>query len=1000
VVRQNQLAFLGGSRYGSGLPALLLARLALAGESGCNRDDLTAAFWPGDDPAAARPRLRQILLHARRALAEAGLDPTILQSDRNTIRFDFTRITLDIAEFQAALKNSDWTRADTLYTGDFLPGHSDSVITAEREHLRMAHRSALRHLTEIYERAGERERALQTAARHAALEPYDDEAGLRLLRLLIQTGNVAEAHHHYRRLKRRLRTGNSERLLPEARKQVRQWFAEAARTARTTVPPEPVEDRGPGATVPFVRPTDPLQFLPAVVSRFFGRETEIRQILALLRPQENRLLTLIGPAGSGKSRLALEIARRMASERTPYFVSLADITNYSQFGGKMIRALNVPRDPSLPPLDQIIQVLRHSERPPLVILDNVEHLLEQPEFRAAFGSLLAAVPELQFLGTSRQPLEIAGEREFTVSPLPLPEPWDSESVTTTLLQASPATALFIDRIQAVRPGFQVTTRNAHAIAALCHQLDGLPLALEIVATWARILTPAQMLTQLTQAESRRSLLTSRRPSASDSPRHASLQAAIDWSYRRLSPEEQHFFVQLPVFRGGFTVEAAAAISDAPQALPFLATLQERSFVQVTEHPSLSGEPVVRYRLLTTIREFGREQLSPEENERLFHRHAQYYVDLAERAEREMLRPDQILWGERLHSEIDNIRTVGARCLVGSVDLSLGLRLGGALWRFYSMSHYVREGREFLQSFLRLAPPPTAPLPGRAKTLFTLSNLAFYQGDAEEGIRYARECIAVPHLPEDAWIVAFAQTWLGVMLFFCGRFDEARQELSLGLRQSQAVGEDWLVGYALMQSGLCAFFTGNYENVTHYCEESLIRVERLQEKILAGLNFLVLGLYYYYVTGNSQLSEDYCRRSIAHFAATNDVWVFMLVRCQFAFVLTREGRLSEAKAIHEDVVVRFEKLGDPHGMAQGLEGLGEIAALEGDDTNAALLWGAAQERRQQITIPVWPFLRPFRETVVSKTRARLGEEAFRAIQARGRTLSLEELRIPVNTNGQN
>ena len=964
------LGFLGSTRFGSGFSARLLLRLALAGDAGCSRDALVSAFWPGIEFRIARPRLRQALLRARTSLTEAGIDPCVILAEPDHLRFAPESVTTDIAVFREVIRQRNWSHADTVYVGDLMPGVSDPVISPERDSLRKAYLQVLRELSGQHEMAGEFTRALQAAVRYAALEPFEVEIALRVLRLMLRAGHLQAARNQYRTLRQNQKSGDSERLTASQRDQVRQWFGPALRDARARLSPA-------------VRTSIRSPSLPPILNRFFGREREIREVTALLGSHENRLVTLIGPAGSGKTRLAVEVARARETDEDVFFVGLADITEPYQFGGKIIRALSVPRNPAQTAMVQTVEILNRRESPTLLILDNLEHLLHHPEIRGEIQTLLSEVPRLRLLTTSRQKLQVDGEQEIAVAPLPIPRTDDEES---------PAVALFTDRMQAVRPEFRLTEGNAASVAALCRSLDGLPLALEIVATWAKTLTPMQMLDQMKRAERRPALLTSRRPRAFDSARHLSLQAAIAWSYDSLPPEIRRFFAGLQVFRGGFTAEAAADICREPSAAAFLEVLRERSFVTVSERTTAGGAVLPRFRILETLREFGREQTSAAETDTLRLRHAAYYASFAERAEREMLRPDQTLWNERLRDDLDNIRAVAASCRMSRIPVTLGLRLGGALWRFLSMSHYVREGREFLQDILSLVPPSAEnePFPGRAKALFALSNLSFYQGDAPAGIRYARESVAVPALPEDAWIRAFAQTWLGVMLFLCGSFDDARRELEIGLAASRVVGDDWLVGYALMQSALLGVFTGCYENVLAYSEESLQRVDRIGEKVLAGLNYVVLGLYHYYVQQDAERSEAFCRRSLENFAATEDIWLAALGRCQFGLILTREGRYAEAEALHRESSRSYEALGDPHGLAQGLEGLGETAAAQNDFLRAARFWGAADERRRRCGIAVWPFLLPYRETLLAKTRAALGTDAFSVAFEQGRSLPLETL----------
>jgi predicted ATPase len=347
--------------------------------------------------------------------------------------------------------------------------------------------------------------------------------------------------------------------------------------------------------------------LPVPVTRFFGREEEIERIKALLCPPETRLVTLTGLGGAGKTRLALEVAGRLR-ERFPgpvYFVALADLTRAGGIPDAILDALGLPRFANVPPPVQVTNAL-HRQRS-LLVLDNFEHLIE--EGALYLRDLLAGVPSLTCLVTSRQRLGIAGEREFPVLPLPTPrqQPGPSTPQTTAQERLTPeqlagfaSVALFADRAPAARPDFEVTTGNGADVAALCRRLEGIPLAIELAAARAKALTPAQMLSQL---DRRFDFLVSRQQDAV--PRHRTLRAALDWSCDLLPAPVARFFGRLSVFRGGWTLEAAEAVGEvtAALALDYLEQLQDGSLVVAEER-----EGGMRFRMLETVRERAAEML--------------------------------------------------------------------------------------------------------------------------------------------------------------------------------------------------------------------------------------------------------------------------------------------------------------------------------------------------------------------------------------------------------
>jgi predicted ATPase/DNA-binding SARP family transcriptional activator len=537
--------------------------------------------------------------------------------------------------------------------------------------------------------------------------------------------------------------------------------------------------------------------LPLHLTPFFGREAEVAQLCSALghqftasdgaRPSESReriaagrrLVTLTGPGGSGKTRLALEMVRapRQGFAGAVCFVSLVDLTDPGLLPERIRDALGLARPSEGDPLEQVVAFLcsRTAETQPfLLLLDNFEQLLTAPpepgkpgtsDGGAVVWRLLERVDHLQVLVTSRQRLGLPGEREFPVAPLPVPgvQAGSTRSAGTrsgvqenrpehlNTLSACASVQLFVDRAQAVRPEFQLTIGNATAVAKLCQRLEGLPLAIELAAARAAVLTPEQMLKHLEQREGARWAMLVGRQRAAD-PRHHSLRAALDWSYQLLTPELQRFFARLSVFRGGWTAEAAEAVCEEPRALEYLEQVRGCSLVQATEtaggirsfgeHPGC-GEVVMRFHLLETLREYGADQLAVDERAAAAQRHARFFLALAETAEREMAQGDQRLWLDRLEREHDNLRAALAGA-VESGEIELGLRLGSALEEFWSRRGYLKEGRDQLLRLLA-HPAGAAPTAARARALSVtglLMGLQTYPCDLQPPRRWHAESLAI------------------------------------------------------------------------------------------------------------------------------------------------------------------------------------------------------------------------------------------------------------------
>ena len=426
--------------------------------------------------------------------------------------------------------------------------------------------------------------------------------------------------------------------------------------------------------------------LPMQITRFFGRNGEIEQLHRLLVEEGIRLLTLTGPGGSGKTRLAIEAARGLLSHwrDAVWFVPLADISDPAFIFPTIRDTLKLPTMPNASPQEQLVEAL--AAQPALLLLDNFEQLVE--EGAACVQELLEWLPSLTILVTSRQVLNVQGEREFAVLPLPVP----AEDTAAAQLREFSSTALFIDRAQAARVDFRVDERNARAVAAVCRRLDGIPLAIELAAARSLVLSPVQMLEKL---KDRLDLLSTRQRGIPE--RHRTLRAAIEWSYGLLSAELQRFFARLSVFRGGWTIEAAEAVCEEPDALDFLTRLRECSLI-VTEERESACE--IRFRMLETLREYAASQLTVEDHAARERRYAAHFERLAEEAEPHLHGPEQTVWLERLECEQDNFRAVLAWTLDHDPDAAL--RCAAALSPFWETRGHYAEGRSWLERALSIA----------------------------------------------------------------------------------------------------------------------------------------------------------------------------------------------------------------------------------------------------------------------------------------------------------
>ena len=514
--------------------------------------------------------------------------------------------------------------------------------------------------------------------------------------------------------------------------------------------------------------------LPLQFTRFFGREGEITHIAALLAAPDTRLVTLSGPGGVGKTRLALKAVQQVAdhSGGLVCFVPLADLSDAHLIPDAVAAALGLARTDDAAPLDEVTAAL--SDLPPaLLVLDNFEQLVERGA--PLVLSLLTCLPTLTCLVTSRRRLGLPGEHEVPVLPLPVPPPPNAPETPAQVSQAA-AVRLFVDRAQAARPDFQLTRGNAVAVSSLCRHLEGIPLALELVAARAMALSPAQMDERLAH---RFEVLTSRRGDKND--RHRSLWAAVAWSYDLIPALLQRFFAGLSVFRGGCTAEAAAAVCEEPSALEFLTQLRERSLVTV-EHGG--AEP--RFRLLETLREFAEEQLDPEDRAWLRVRHGEHFTALAQSAAVALRGPHQDQWLERLSADEDNLRAAHDTAHAGTDTEGTELRLAAALTQFWAMRGYLREGGGRLRAALeRGADTPPAL---RTAALHGASFLAYRQGDYPATQTHSEATLRCWD-PGDPVGPLKSRQMLANALLYQGHYEQAKLNFTLALTQARALEGD-------------------------------------------------------------------------------------------------------------------------------------------------------------------------------------------------------------------
>jgi predicted ATPase/class 3 adenylate cyclase len=674
--------------------------------------------------------------------------------------------------------------------------------------------------------------------------------------------------------------------------------------------------------------------IPRPLTSFVGREQELADVENLLTI--HRLVTLTGSGGAGKTRLAIEVARRVL-ERFPdgvWFVDLSALSDPQLVPHAVADALRVREQPGRRIEETLADHLRSSQT--LLVLDNCEHLLEAV---AEFVLMsLEHCAHLLVLATSQARIGVKGEVFWRVPSLSVPEP--DSVLSPEQLEASECGRLFLDRARAVSSGFRATPENAKAIAQLCHALDGIPLAVELAAARVGTLAPEQIVRRLDD----RFRLLARGPRG-ETPRHQTLRAALDWSYQLLAPPEQTTLQRLAVFAGGFTLEAAEGVCGEPGAessdvLDHLTALVDKSLVFTAQ----GGVP--RYHLLETVRQYALDRLEASGQAGTVRRlHCAYFASYAETGELHLRGVEQGIWLERLSLELDNFRGATDYAIKRG-DTDLACRLAGALWRVWYIRGHVREGVNWIQAALAL--PPGDDRAGRAKLLNAAGVMATVQRKLEAATQYYEQSLEIRRALGDRQGLASSLSNLAIVHMRRGDYRAAEGMLMESLELRRSIGDEAGIVASLHNLGNTAYAQGDLITARGWYEEAL----------------------------------DLARRHGDAHAAAN-------ILIDLGNVAAGEDRYGAARTLYLESLTQLRELGDRAYVAFVLEGLARVETGEGRAASAARLMGAAEALRETIGVPLPPpWDRDFR-MAAEAVRVALGESSFAAEWAAGRAMSIGE-----------
>jgi len=700
---------------------------------------------------------------------------------------------------------------------------------------------------------------------------------------------------------------------------------------------------------------------------------EVKRELAM-----TRLLTLSGVGGSGKTRLALEVARDLL-EAYPdgvWLVELAPLSEEVLVPKAVAETLKVPERPAEPLADTLAEVLRDREL--LLILDNCEHLLEA--VARLVDKLLDSCSHLRIMATSREAIGVEGEMRWVVPPLSVPEPQGTPS--SEELDAYESVRLFLERARGRNPSFSLSSQNAPAVAEICLTLEGIPLAIELAAARVGTLSIEQISQRL---EDSLKLLTG--GSKTQMAKQRTLRRALDWSFELLSEEEMELFGRLSVFAGGWTLEASEAVGaggdvEEGEVLDLLSELVDKSLVVARERQ----ESGVRYRMLEPIRQYAREKLEEGgEGEEARRRHATFFLALAEEAEPRLRGPEDVEWLERLETEHDNLRAALSWTLERG-DAELALCLGGALGIFWHTHGHQGEGRKWLEA--ALAKDDRASEAARLKALEALFWLTYDQSDLDRAEAVAQEGLKLSNEAEvEGSLAASFRTMLAGPTWVRGDYEGAKELLEESLALSREADDKVKIVDALLQLGGVTDAQGDRAQAKEIYEEGIALCREVDytyrlPDFLYSLGYMLLleGDYERAAALNEEAATLFRERGYKgnlQYALDNLGWVALL-----------QGDHERARGYYEKSLVLRKELGDKMIASESLEGLTCISAAEGEAERAARLFGAGEALREAVGYPHTPEEDAWREPYLDTTRSRLGEAAWEGALAQGQAMEVE------------
>ena len=990
---------------GAPLPSLrsrreqwLLALLALHHDRDTSREWLATTLWPDNDEQQALFYLRKALSNLRKALGDES--SRIITPSQKAVRLDLSGALCDVTAFGDCVRKSLFQEAVDLYRGTFLPECLEEWATAERSQREQAYIFALEQLASKSDPAS----AVRWLRLLVAVDPFRESAHRSLMQALADCGDRAAVTEVYRELHSVLHKELHASPSPETESLYKQLLERGEQRVASLVPSVPVDDR---------------RHIPVPLTDLIGREKEIEEVLKLIR--DRRLVTLVGSGGIGKTRLSIAVGDAAIDQFDDgvWFVDLAPLTDQSLVAQSVGRSMGIPEDRTRPMIDALLDSLH--DRKLLIILDNCEHMIHAC---ASFAHrILTSCASISILATSREPLHVLSEQTFRVPSLNVPSVQDGEDDPSQLM-AFDAIRLFVDRASRIDKAFRLTQRNAPDIAEICRQLDGIALAIEMAAARLRSMSIGEIRSRLVD---RFKLLTGGNRAAL--PRQHTLRAAIDWSYDQLSEPERMLLRRLSAFSGGWNLEAAEAVSGQDDTFDLLTSLADKSLVVIE-----TQEDRTRYTMLETVRQYGAYRMAEaEEKTKIGAKHRDYFLSIAEEAEKELRGAKQSEMKAILEEEIENLRTAMTFSLETNDTEEKGLRIGRSLWIFWADQGYVREGIETLEKLLAKYKEATHvradalnglgvlyflrsdyPLSrarheesmeisrslhykkGLANAFNGLGNSATDLADYENAKKYYSESLAIQREIGNTPGMIASITNLGRIANQQGDNKAARELQEQALDICRRAGDSIGVSRSLIHLGMIAFYESDFQKALALAEESLALRRELAhlQGVADSLNVVAMSAFY---LGDKKRARELQEENLSIQKSLGSQWGIGAAYVNLGSIVQSEGELSYAKQLFRDAIELFNSLGDTRGLTEGLHGLASVAREEGRDEYAAKLWGSGLGLREANKSVVPGPEAEILEKEIGLARERLGAKKFQTAFDWGHDSPLNEV-VALALNG--